>query len=456
NGEKYLETEDYEQAIEELTKAIEIDPKVVEPYQMLANAYFGMDDTESATKTYETVRNVIVGEFQETGELLEDSTDAYIDIINYYGTEGDTSLIDEAANEITNMLDGEEDEEDIAEIKGLWDFYGLNWSYYNKLMEYQEDYGEGVIEVSSDYEYAGFYELSGLVFAELLDFDQDGKEELLLAYADTDNDMDYVVEVWEYRDNKMSNVFEGTSVVSGGGGFVLEAIELTVLDSGYYLVQGYAEDLAEKLYIYGYQDNAFTQVKSFEAGYGDGLVYYVDESAVDESEYIEIEEEWIYNGERIWYSLLDEAECLENTLTELDTTLETLRNRLGIEMSVSEKDTDEINENETVTVNEAQLREILSTYTDEEILNFIYDDFDYDGVYEAIAFCGEVNEVEGGYYGTFYLVTGTGVMILREEDAYWTTGGVLDFGNVKIAYISEYYATGDVGYYYQINGNSFA
>lgn len=102
-------------------------------------------------------------------------------------------------------------------------------------------------------------------------------------------------------------------------------------------------------------------------------------------------------------------------------------------------------------VDEDTLKKLLMSYTSEELLNFIYDDFDNNGVYEAIAFCGD--EEEGSYFGTLYLLTNQGVSIIREKDIYWNSGVVYDFGNAKIISITKYFTTGGISYYYQINGN---
>ena len=105
-------------------------------------------------------------------------------------------------------------------------------------------------------------------------------------------------------------------------------------------------------------------------------------------------------------------------------------------------------------VDEESLRKILSEYTSEPVLNFIYDDFDNNDSHEAIAFCGREDEVDGSYVGIFYLVTGNGVQAIRDFGGYWDTGKVYDFGTEKIFAVTQYFTTGGITFYYQIDGDT--
>ena len=53
-GNRYLEEQNYEQAIVEFDKAIAIDPVSVDAYLGKAEAYIGMDDLQSALDTLQT------------------------------------------------------------------------------------------------------------------------------------------------------------------------------------------------------------------------------------------------------------------------------------------------------------------------------------------------------------------------------------------------------------------
>lgn len=111
---------------------------------------------------------------------------------------------------------------------------------------------------------------------------------------------------------------------------------------------------------------------------------------------------------------------------------------------------EEVNEDD---VSEECLKNILAEKIKLPILNFIYDDFDNNGVFEAIAFCGDYFEEDGSYFGTLYFVSQNGVQVIREEDGYWNSGQVYDFDNAKIIAITKYFTTGGITYYYQVNGD---
>ena len=102
---------------------------------------------------------------------------------------------------------------------------------------------------------------------------------------------------------------------------------------------------------------------------------------------------------------------------------------------------------------EEQLRNVLAEYTQEPLLNFIYDDFDGNGSYEAIAFCGTQSDFDGSYAGIFYLITEKGVQVIREYDGYWDAGKLYDFGTAKLFAVTKYFTTGGITFYYQIEGD---
>ena len=104
-------------------------------------------------------------------------------------------------------------------------------------------------------------------------------------------------------------------------------------------------------------------------------------------------------------------------------------------------------------VDEEYFRELLGEYTSEPVLNFIYDDFDHNGSYEAIVFCGKENEFDGSYAGTFYMITEEGIQVIRDFGGYWDTGKIYDFGTAKIFAVTQYFTTGGISYYYQVDGN---
>ena len=79
---------------------------------------------------------------------------------------------------------------------------------------------------------------------------------------------------------------------------------------------------------------------------------------------------------------------------------------------------------------------------EEDLIMFNYDDYDYDGYYEAFAFVGEVYEEEFPvYFGSIWFVSKDGcykVMEDSEVDGYTKIGEKMYFENQKYIYFNEY------------------
>ena len=92
--------------------------------------------------------------------------------------------------------------------------------YLAKCREYIDKYGKATLTHDDDVDRA-----SGLAVARLMDFDGDGTDELLLAYDtvlapsgssfdyDSDQKSAYKVEVWAYKDGKISKVYDEPDTV---------------------------------------------------------------------------------------------------------------------------------------------------------------------------------------------------------------------------------------------------
>jgi tetratricopeptide (TPR) repeat protein len=416
-GQKYMEEENYEEAIASFEKAIAIEPKKVETYRQLAKAYQAVDDAPSVEKTYERVRKVISEEYDDTAEVLADSFALYKDAITYYGKKGDTDKVKSLADEAVKIL---QDKQEVSEIQELKDFYLMNWGYYNKLEELEQTYGEGNVkkEVWNNPFYAfegqqNCYHLEGLCFAQLIDFNKDGKEELLVAYLNPDGDptsyLDYAYteEVYEYKNDTVEKVFEGTCFI-----WDVEATsEIHVLskDNEEYIVDGVVGNEVDYT-IYGYKDDSFEQVKSIVA---DGESCLIDGTEVDMDQWNEVHDEWLSETENLQVYRLNanyeaKKESLESTLEELKTTFETLCNRLEIENdsleeTTSENDTDdETTASETV---ELMDQSTFEQYTGENTVEYLVDDYDGNGTNEAFAITGEDVGEEGVSDAKIYFVS---------------------------------------------------
>lgn len=306
--------------------------------------------------------------------------------------------------------------------------------FYDKLLEVQREYGESTIYHLD--EYTSY--LTGLCFARLLDFDADGQEELILAYsykAENSYISRYHIEVWKYNNFNISKVFDGEGFGTDGG---VTTLYITQVEDCYYLIEG-GKDSFKYSYIWGLQDDKFTQMNTLiseETGN-----YFIDGIEVTEEEYNVEHDKWWENITTydLWYVDNDAL-----VTQELERTLATLRAYLGIVGNELAKEDNSVDK-------EKRLREIVSKNVMEPLQNFIFDDFDNNGKYEAIAFCGEYFDEDGSYFGTLYFVTEKGIEVIREKDGYWNSGIVYDFGNTKVISITEYFTTGGITYYYQVN-----
>lgn len=329
-AEKYMEEENYDQAIASYKQAISIDPKQVEPYRQLAKAYIATEDTDAAEETYDTITGIIIQEYKDTGAVLDGAKDVYKDTIDHYGETGDTEKIKEEADEVIEILD---DENDRNEVEQLRDFYLMNWGYYNKLQELEKTQGEA--DVSSEADDLGTYTFcSGLCFAKLVDFNNDGQEELVVAYQMSDGSK-YVKEVYGYKDEEVHKLLFGDGFVMFG---IHDRVKISILskDDQSYLIDGEIADLYENDIIYGYQNDSFEKVKTITAT-GFNAVYSVDDRTVSESTYTSACEEWLDSDKIENYVLADySTETVTTSIEELNNVYQTLRERLNIQEDASD------------------------------------------------------------------------------------------------------------------------
>ena len=84
-----------------------------------------------------------------------------------------------------------------------------NELFTDKILEYQKKYGEGEAVAIDEYTYGA----QGVAYANLIDFDGDGQDELLIEYSDeplenSNGATAAKAEVWAYRDGKIEKVYE--------------------------------------------------------------------------------------------------------------------------------------------------------------------------------------------------------------------------------------------------------
>ena len=206
---------------------------------------------------------------------------------------------------------------------------------YEKLMELQDTYGVGQIK-TVDHGYFCDYYLTGLCFSELIDFDGNGREELLTVYADPES-MDamfpkYVIEVWEYKKAKMQRIYTGSGYGYDAGSTTLYICDV---DNEKYIIEGSADDSSYDCF-WGCEEDSFTKMMVLEnefeeVGIGElGNIYRMNGVEISEDEYEQEYDKWWKNVET--YSLsAGEKDDLENYLKELEDTATMLIDLMGKE-----------------------------------------------------------------------------------------------------------------------------
>ena len=147
-------------------------------------------------------------------------------------------------------------------------------AYLDKIKEYEGKYGKCELISGESWNEVGFpvTYVKGCVFAELVDIDKNGIDELIIAYGGEDLHsyaaqdwqvlssgtpiMDkailkaYTVEVWTATDNNLEKTYEGQPyVIYNGEGNPMMTVAAKYADDGLYLIQGFGEMGEEKMTI---------------------------------------------------------------------------------------------------------------------------------------------------------------------------------------------------------------
>lgn len=406
-GENYLEDEEYENAVACFNEAISIDPKQVEPYQELAKAYIGLEDHEKVKKTYDIVTAYIVDEYDKQGELPADSIDVYKDAIRYYNDRGDNENAQKLTEEIVDMVDNEEKENEIRELTQQSAMYQ---AYYDLLMEYQDTYGTAekcVIEKYWKY-------LKGLCFAKLLDFDQDGQEELILAYADPGTYHEfipqYVIEVWRYNNTELEKVFTGEGYGNDGG---TRTLYISCVDNKYYIIEG-AADAFEYDYIWGLEDNKFYQVKTLEGEYDVDALFTIDGDVVSLEEFEAETSKW-WNASTT-YGLSRDEEDEDRSLEELQKAIEQLSGEIS-ENHEEETDNEKVTSQMYRDIYGPIVQDVCEEYSTDSGVYNVYSlyDIDKDGIKELLV---EEGTCEADYMYQVYTIQNKKSVYLGETSGW--------------------------------------
>ena len=147
--------------------------------------------------------------------------------------------------------------------------------------------------------------MTGLALAQLIDFDGDGLNELLVSYNAVEIGTDaasadevYPVEVWDYQDGELVQVYEGNAPYTNGGAYFLDLYEyndLPVICAVWYDMQvdnaslvdeytGYFSQVSETLDAIAVRDSFF----NYDTG-ENSVTYTLDGESATEEEWNDFE-----------------------------------------------------------------------------------------------------------------------------------------------------------------------
>ena len=188
-------------------------------------------------------------------------------------------------------------------------------AYRGKVEELQSIYGEGYVEEASA------IQAKGLFLVELIDFDGDGDEELLLGYHDQSRDKNdgsfadadaYWIEVWSFENGEMVQNYSQASDHSNGG-FAYQKLYRDG-DSTYLYIYAYgtSDDGRDKEggLLYALQDGQMVVIHEFEC-----IGVYDDQEAIyriDGEEYGSFDEYWDREQEILGDYQLTEYQFMES------------------------------------------------------------------------------------------------------------------------------------------------
>lgn len=363
-GEKYLTEENYDEAIVAFKKAIQIDPNDPQLYIQLADAYIGKGDKDSAVETLENgykttgseeikkkldeLKNEIeyekyisngnnelsnkkydkaIENFEKANKLMPTKTEAYIGAGNSYIAKDDIENAKIILNKGYEKTKDEKIKKMLDELNNNYD-RNIQYKAYLKIVkELINKYGEGkYLEKTSECGGVQRY-LSGLSVIRLLDFDGDGKEELLCGYYDKEDLGNGQQQIYSFDGEKANLVYYNSIPYSGQ--IFQSHIELIKNNEKIYILtkenpQTFIREIWSELI-----DGKITQKVDFNGASeidGTGRAKYkIDGQYVDETTFFERLDSFHKSGESIKIPFNEDSrENLQMVLSETDKVLEML------------------------------------------------------------------------------------------------------------------------------------
>ena len=195
------------------------------------------------------------------------------------------------------------------------------YTQYRELAEqYEQTYGRMDVVMLNDFQ----IKMTGLCFLDLIDFDNNGSEELLLVYQKYDKESissEYLYEIWQADRQEIIQIDSGTIYSNDGG---QGTVYLTEYNGQRYLITG-MNDSEYYHYYHGYMGGDFgvVQETSIQEDENGNRTYKIDGEEVTSEQWENTTDKWWKNVER--YSL-SEIDTYHDALWE---TMDT-RDKLGM------------------------------------------------------------------------------------------------------------------------------
>lgn len=256
DGEKYLKEKDYQQAETAFEEAIELDSKCIEAYQGLVEVYQGTEDNEHLEKVYKDAVAMINDECMANGKISEDWEKFYSTTIEYFEQQNDKEYVLTLITDLQKLTSNEDVIRALNQKKENYRRSERYEAYYQLILEYQEKYGECEL-IEDGYESY----LKGLCFAKLLDFNQDGDEELIIAYFDparAEAFYDHELEIWDYLDGELRQVYSDRTMI---GSQICSNVGIANFDGQYAILAG-RTGMPKRIFVWEYTSSQFEQTQA--------------------------------------------------------------------------------------------------------------------------------------------------------------------------------------------------
>lgn len=256
DGEKYLKEKDYQQAETAFEEAIKLDSKCIKAYQGLVEVYRGAEDNEHLEKVYKDAVAMINDECMANGKISEDWEKFYSTTIEYFEQQNDKEYVLTLITDLQKLTSNEDVISALNQKKENYRRSERYEAYYQLILEYQEKYGECEL-IEDGYESY----LKGLCFAKLLDFNQDGDEELIIAYFDparAEAFYDHELEIWDYLDGELRQVYSDRTMI---GSQICSNVGIANFDGRYAILAG-RTGMPKRIFVWEYTSSQFEQTQA--------------------------------------------------------------------------------------------------------------------------------------------------------------------------------------------------